>query len=97
VCALAVMLASFGCSKTFMCHLNGTQCPAGQATSSSGGEESTSEPAAESEPAKQEESAPAAAKSDCLPTGTKTDNYHRCCCECAKTQIEPDPNTFTCG
>jgi len=25
VCALAVMLASFGCSKTFMCHLNGTR------------------------------------------------------------------------
>ena len=97
-CMFAVMLAGIGCSKTFMCHLNGSQCPAGQAPASSSSEETpTSEPAAESEPAKEQEAAPAPAKSDCLATGTKTDNYHRCCCDCAKTQIEASENTFTCG
>ena len=107
-----VMLLSLsfaaGCSKQFMCHLNGTSCPVSNAPqASSGGGEETASASEESAPAESsssektstaEESAPAAQR-DCLPAGAKVkeSDYHRCCCDCYKTQIEPVPGMVTCN
>jgi hypothetical protein len=95
---IVFVVAASGCSSSFQCRMSGVSCPAG--TQQSGGA-----PASDPEPSTATSEQPPAAAAqpsspapkDCLATGTKTDNYHKCCSETAKSQIEPDPNIFTCG
>ena len=111
--ALTLLLALSGCSKQFQCHLSGTNCPAsaapagggggggggGEESSESSGSGSSEEaPSSESSSSSESESAPAPGeKKDCLPSGVKTDNYHKCCSEAAKSQIEASEDIYTCA
>ena len=108
--ALLLCLAFAGCSKQFMCHLNGTSCPASNAPQTSGGGDPNEGAAASEESAPAEssssstetstaEASSAPAPRDCLPAGAKVkeSDYHRCCCDCYRTQVEPVPGMVTCN
>ncbi|HEV7558259.1 MAG TPA: hypothetical protein VGO00_22475 [Kofleriaceae bacterium] len=97
-----VVLGLAGCGSV-MCSLTGNaigSCSAlkqaaSQSQTAGGGETPAAEPSSPSATSESQPAAPAA--KDCLSSGTKTDNYHKCCNDAAKTQIEAAEGIFTCA
>ncbi len=101
----SLLLASSGCA-ALTCELTNNATQSCRKAAAANAPAPSSEPAAEEAPAESsssssEESKPSEgrlepAHKDCLASGTKTNNYHLCCADAAKGQIEPVEGMFTC-
>lgn len=80
VMCLALVFAAAGCSKQFMCNLNGTSCPAGSTPSAEEAPaESSAESSSEEAPAEETGQSTEAAGPACKGVGQEVDSIHDCC------------------